>query len=142
MTDAASPTTHLSPRGREFLAALRFAVVASLDTDGSPHQAVAWYFVEGDEIIFNSAEGRHWPANLERDPRVSFAVEDGYDYVSVSGTVEIDRDQAQAQADIERLARRYHDDPATVERQVAAFRRQQRVSFRLRPARVYERFGD
>ena len=71
----------LTPEARAFLDAPRFAVIATIDPDGAPHQAVVWYRLDGDEIVINSADGRRWPANLRRDPRIHFSVEDGYRYV-------------------------------------------------------------
>jgi PPOX class probable F420-dependent enzyme len=128
----------LSPAARDFLDALRFAVVATLNEDGSPHQAVAWYTVEADGILVNSAEGRRWPANLRRDPRVEVTVTDGYRYVQLGGAVEVDDDQGRAQAAIAAMARRYHAaDPAHAEDLIAnRFRPQRRVSFRLRPTAI------
>jgi hypothetical protein len=51
-----SPT--LSPRARRFLDAPRFAIVATLNPDGGPLQAVVWYLIDGDAIVFNSRRGR------------------------------------------------------------------------------------
>ena len=114
MTDIAPSA--ISPEARAFLSATRFAVVATAGADRTPHQAVTWYTLDGDVIVLNSAEGRRWPADLRRDARVSVMVEDGYRYVSLAGTVEVDEDQDRAQADIAAMARRYHaDDPAHAE---------------------------
>ncbi len=123
---------------RDFLAADRFAVVGTVGADGTPHQAVAWYTLQGDDIVLNSADGRRWPADLRRDQRVSVMVADGYRWVSLGGRVEIDEDQERAQADIAAMARRYHaDDPAAAEDLIEnRFRRQHRISFRLRPESV------
>jgi PPOX class probable F420-dependent enzyme len=128
----------LSPAAREFLDSLRFAVVATINPDGSPHQAVAWYAFEGDVIVVNSADGRRWPANLRRDPRIELTVADGYRYLQLGGTVEVDDDQGRAQATIAAMARRYHaDDPTHAEDLIAnRFRLQHRVDFRLRPTVV------
>ena len=128
----------LSSEVRAFLDAPRFAVVATVGPDGAPHQAVAWYLVDGDEIVLNSADGRRWPANLRRDPRLDITVEDGYRYVQVAGRVTVDDDQDRAQADIAAMARRYHaDDPAAAEEVIERrFRHQRRVSFRVRPESV------
>ncbi len=87
--------------------------------------------------MVNSANGRRWPANLRRDPRVALAIAeagDGDRWVGLAAEVaEIVDDQVVAQADIADLARRYHpDDPARVATSVAGFRAQQRVTFRLR----------
>lgn len=142
--DASSaPAPALSPAARLFLEAPRFAVVGSVNADGSPHQAVAWYLLEGGKIVVNSAEGRHWPANLRRDHRVSITVAEAYAYVELRGEVEVDDDKDRAQSDIAAMARRYHaDDPEHAEQMIEqVFRPQMRVSFRLRPTRVYEHLG-
>lgn len=123
---------------RAFLAENRFAVVATIDPDGAPHQAVVWYRLDGDEIVLNSAEGRRWPANLRRDPRIELTVADAYRYVQARGVVTVVENQAVAQADIAEMARRYHaDDPAEAEALIRdRFEKQRRISFRLRPARL------
>jgi len=128
----------LSPEARAFLDAPRFAVIATLDQDGWPHQAVVWYRLEGDEIVLNSADGRRWPANLRRDPRIHFSVEDGYRYVQARGSVRVEDAQPIAQADIAEMARRYHaDEPDEAEDLIRdRFQRQQRVTFRFRLDRV------
>jgi PPOX class probable F420-dependent enzyme len=132
----------LSARVREFLQARRYAVLATINPDGSPHTAVIWYLVDDDGIVINSAVGRRWPSNLLRDPRASIAVEGGLDWVSLRGSVEPITDQAQAQADIAAMARKY-DTPEDAERTIRnQFTRQERISFRLRPAAVHEEFGE
>jgi PPOX class probable F420-dependent enzyme len=136
-------TSPFPDRVRDFLDHLRFATIATLDPDGSPRQATVWYRLDGDEIVINSAEGRRWPANLMRDPRIALTVndgEDGYRWVGLTGTVQATTDQSTAQADIAEMARRYHaDDPDKAERLIRdRFQRQQRVSFRFRPVAVHD----
>jgi PPOX class probable F420-dependent enzyme len=128
----------LTPEVRDFLSAERFAVVGTVGADGTPHQAVAWYALQDDVLLLNSAEGRRWPSDLRRDPRVSVMVSDGYRWVSLGGSVEIDDDQQRAQADIAAMARRYHaDDPEQAEALIRdRFRPQHRITFRLRPETV------
>lgn len=128
----------LNPAVRAYLTANRFAVVATVDPDGAPHQAVVWYRLDGDELVVNSAEGRRWPANLRRDPRIELTVPDGYRYVQARGSVTIVDDQAVAQADIAEMARRYHaDEPAHAEELIRdRFTRQHRITFRFRPSRI------
>jgi PPOX class probable F420-dependent enzyme len=113
-------TSPLSDRVRDFLEDLRFATIATLDPDGAPRQATVWYRLDGDEIVINSAEGRRWPANLMRDPRIALTVNDGadgYRWVGLTGSVRATTDQSTAQADIAEMARRYHaDDPDKAER--------------------------
>lgn len=137
-TDLSGGPPRLSPEARAFLHALRFATIATIDPDGAPHQAVVWYRLDGDELVLNSADGRRWPANLRRDPRIHFSVEDGYRYVQARGLVVADDDQAIAQADIAEMARRYHaDEPDKAEDLIRErFQRQHRVTFRFRPDRI------
>lgn len=130
---------------RAFLAADRFLTIATVDEDGAPHAAVVWYrLLADDTILVNSADGRRWPADLRRDPRVAMSVidgTDGYRWVGLRGrVVEIVDDQITAQADIAEMARRYHaDDPAKAERLVSGrFERQHRVSFHIRLERVHD----
>lgn len=132
-TDRAALTDDI----RRFLTRpVRYATIATINRDGSPHQTVVWYLLRDDQLVLNSREGRRWPTNLRRDPRISVTVEDGLDAVVLGGEVEIDDDPARAQADIAELARRY-DDPAEAEREIARFRTEQRVSFILRPRRLH-----
>ena len=114
-------------------AGLRFATIATINADGSPHQAVIWFRFDGSDLIINSKPGRVWPTNLQRDPRTSVTVEDGYRWVSIRGSVVEDNVAAHAQADIAEMARRYHaDEPERAETMIRdRFEQQQRVSFRL-----------
>jgi PPOX class probable F420-dependent enzyme len=137
----APPFPALSDAARRFLQAPRFATVATLNPDGSPLQAVVWYDLDGDTIVFNSRVGRLWPSNLARDPRVSFTVADEYDYLDLRGEVEIDDDPETGQEVICGLARRYQRNEERAKAQIAAFARERRVTFRLRPSRVFERLG-
>ncbi len=116
----------------------RFGVIATLDEDGSPHQAVVWYLVTEEGLIVNSREGRRWPTNLRRDGRFSLLVEDEYDWVSVRGVAKAIEDAEQGQADIAVMARLYHaDEPERAERLIEReFRGQSRISFLLRPQAV------
>jgi PPOX class probable F420-dependent enzyme len=127
----------LDPRAREFLATPgRYATLATIEPDGSPLQAVVWFALEDDgSVLINSLEGRRWPTNLARDPRASLTVEDGYDYVSMRGTVEHLHGGDAAAEDIARLARRYATGE-DLERRLAGFRGQRRVSFRFHPRTV------
>ena len=138
-TAPVSPT--LSAAARRFLEAPRFAIAATLNPDGSPLQAVIWYRLEGDVVVFNSRVGRRWPGNLERDRRVSITVADGYDYVAMRGEVEIDHDPEIGQAVIAGLARRYQQDAAAADAQIERFATERRVTFRLHPRRVFERLS-
>ena len=132
---------------RAFLDDLRYATISTIDPDGTPHQAVVWYAVDGDEIVVNSAIGRRWPTNLLRDPRLAFSVvdaADGYRWVGLTGTVRSITDWATTQADIASMARRYGaDDPEEAERSIRErFERQDRISFRFVPASIRDHLDE
>lgn len=128
----------LSSAARAFLNERRFASLATINKDGTPQQTPMWYDLDGDTILMNTAAGRLKYRNLQRDPRVSFAVVDGYRWVTITGHIELNEDQAIAQADIKRLAIRYHG-PEKGERQAReSFSKQQRVTIRLKIEHVIE----
>jgi len=97
----------------EFLAQPNAAVVATLRPDGSPHTAATWYDWEDGRVLLNMDESRVRLGYMRRDPRVSLTaidLERWYRQVTLMGgivTIEDDRDLA----DIDRLARRYTDQP-------------------------------
>jgi hypothetical protein len=54
---------------RELLDSKNHAVVSTLNENGSIHSTVVWANVEDGVVAVNSAVGRKWPSNLDRDPR-------------------------------------------------------------------------
>jgi len=129
--------SQLTPAQRAFLEEKRFAVVGSKNPDGSPHLAVMWYLIDGDEIVVNSAQGRIKDRNLAADPRMSVLVEDGYRWLRIDGRAAIEHDQTIAQADIRRLAARYYEDERKVDQAVKNnFGKQHRITYRLPTRRV------
>lgn len=43
----------LTERQREFLEGRHYAVIGTLNADGSIHQTVVWYLLEGEQIRFS-----------------------------------------------------------------------------------------
>jgi PPOX class probable F420-dependent enzyme len=134
--------TSLPDHVRRFLAEPRYASIATVDDDGAPRQAVIWFLLEGETIVINSLDGRRWPTNLRRDPRISIAITDArkQSWVGLTGTVEPIDDQERAQAHIAAMAHRYNvDDPAEAERLIQVrFEKQQRVSFRVSVTGIHD----
>jgi PPOX class probable F420-dependent enzyme len=129
--------SELTAAQRAFLEEKRFAVVGSKNPDGSPHLAVMWYLVDGDDIVVNSAQGRVKDRNLAADPRMSVLVEDGYRWIRIDGRARIEHDQAITHADIGRLAARYYEDDRKVEESMRNnFSKQHRITYRLPIRRV------
>ena len=127
----------LTDAARNFLSATppRYATLATINRDGSPHQIVIWFLLRGDEIVVNSRRGRRWPANLERDGRANLAVYEAEDAVTIGCTVERVYEGEAAQADIAEMAVRF-DTPEMAQREIARFRTEERVTFVLRPTKV------
>jgi len=127
----------LTQAQRRFLEEKRFAVVGTKNADGSPHLAVMWYLLEGDDIVVNSARGRIKDRNVAADPRMTVLVADGYRWIRIDGQAKIEHDQAIAHADIRRLASRYYQDDRKVEESVKNnFSKQHRITYRLPIRRV------
>ncbi len=130
----------LPPAVGEFLAQPRYAVIATINPDGSPHQAVVWYLLQDDGLILNSKVGRRWPSNAMRDSRVSITVEAGLEYAVLTGTLEKIADGELAQQHIVTMGLRY-EGPEGVARRGPVWRTQERVSFRLILRRAEMREG-
>lgn len=128
----------LSDTARAFLGERRFAVLATINKDGTPQQTVMWYELQGDEVMMNTALGRLKDHNLGRDPRISVCIEDGYRFVTLRGTVTLNHEQDVAQADIKRLAVRY-DGAEQAEKSAANFRREHRITLRMKIDGAMER---
>jgi PPOX class probable F420-dependent enzyme len=126
----------LSEDVRTFLEEARFAVLATVNANGSPQQTVMWYELRGDTIVMNTRRGRKKDRNLIRDPRVSLCIEDGFRYVTLEGTIELVDDPATGQADIAALARRYHNAAKAEQMVREEFAVQERVTLLLHVERA------
>lgn len=128
----------LAERARAFLQERRFAVLGTINQDGSPQLTTMWYLLEGDTIVMNTKAGRTKEHNMRREPRISVCVADGYDYVTISGRVEMIDDPQIAQHDIFRLAIRYDGIESAKQQMEEQFSKETRVSLRLKPERIIE----
>jgi PPOX class probable F420-dependent enzyme len=111
------------------------AVISTLNRDGSVHSTMIWINVEGDSVAFNSAKGRVWPANLERDPRVTLTLlneDDPYEYAVLKGSAVVVDTGTDADQHMDTLAKKYLDQDVYPWRTEG----EQRVKFHLTPARI------
>ena len=72
-----------------------YAVLATVNADGSPQTSVMWVGRDGDDLLFSTVEGRVKYRNMVRDPRVSMTVIDSADpekYVELRGVVSMTPD--------------------------------------------------
>jgi PPOX class probable F420-dependent enzyme len=99
----------LSEKARALIARPVLASLATLNPDGSPQITPLWVDLDGDDVVFNTAEGRKKARNLERDSRVAVTVidpDDQYNVVAFRGTV-TDVSTDGADAHIDSLAKKY-----------------------------------
>jgi len=121
-------------KAAELLQAKNFAHVSTLRQDGSVQTAPVWVDVQEGRPVLNTAEGRAWPRNLERDPRVTLTVqnmENPYEYLEVRGHV-AERTHEGADEHIDALAKKYMG----VERYPLRQPGEQRLIIRVEPEHV------
>jgi PPOX class probable F420-dependent enzyme len=102
-------STRVEGRAAELLNDKNFCVVSTLRADGSVHAVPVWVDLQDGLPTLNTAEGRAWPHNLERDPRVTLTVQNlgnPYEYVMIRGRA-TQRTHAGADAHIDALAGKY-----------------------------------
>lgn len=121
------------PEVRTLLEAPNHAVISTFNADGSVLSIVVWIDAEDGAVAVNSARGRRWPSNLERDPRVTALIyeqENPYNYVEIRGTASATTEGADDH--IDRLAKKYIGQDKYPYRQPD----EQRVKFVIRPEHV------
>jgi PPOX class probable F420-dependent enzyme len=85
----------LSEAAVRLLDGKNYAVLATVNRDGSPQTSVIWVGRDGDDVLFSTVEGRVKHRNMVRDPRVSVTVIDTADpenYVELRGRVSMTPD--------------------------------------------------
>jgi PPOX class probable F420-dependent enzyme len=76
-----------------------YAILATINPDGSPQTSVLWVGRDGNDLLFSTVAGRVKHRNMERDPRVSVTVLDSADpevYVELRGRVSMTPDVGRA----------------------------------------------
>ena len=82
--------------------------VVTFNAEGRPQLTMVWMDVDGDEVLFNTAEGRKKAQNLRRDPRIVVSVQDRNDlqaHAVFYGKARVT--DAGADAHIDKLAKRF-----------------------------------
>lgn len=111
-----------------------FATIATLMADGAPQASVVWIDRDGDNIVFNTAEGRVKPNNMRRDARVAVAVidhENPYQQAMIQGRV-VAMEHEGADDHINKMAKKYMDVDEYPFRQPG----EQRVIVKIAPDKV------
>ena len=98
----------LPPSVKKLLEDKAYGHVVTFDAQGTPQFTMVWMDVEGDEVLFNTAENRKKPQNLRRDPRIVVSVQDRHDpqaYAVFHGKARVT--EAGADAHVDKLAKRF-----------------------------------
>ena len=118
-------------RAEELLKAKNFCHVATLRADGTIHGVPVWVDIQDGQPVLNTAEGRAWPRNLERDPRVTLTVQNmdnPYQYLEIRGRAATPEREG-ADEHIDAMAKKYMDKDEYPLRQPG----EQRVIIRVEP---------
>jgi PPOX class probable F420-dependent enzyme len=118
---------------RAFLDEARYAIVGTLNADGSIQQTVVWFLRAGEQLRFSAGASSVKAANLRRSPTITLTVADGGRYLTVSGDATLEP----ADADLRlQLATRYRGPDRAAE-WVARRPEAARISVRITVRRVY-----
>jgi PPOX class probable F420-dependent enzyme len=82
--------------------------VVTLGAGGKPQVSMVWMDVDGDDVLFNTAEGRVKPKNLRGNPRIIISVQDRNDpqsHIVFHGKATVT--EAGADDHIDKLAKRF-----------------------------------
>ena len=94
---------------KDLLQKKAFAMLATVNADGSPQVTPVWFDFDGTHVRFNTARGRVKDKNLGRNPTVALAIMDPdnpYRYVQVRGRI-AEITETGANAHIDALAKKY-----------------------------------
>lgn len=122
---------------RAFLDEPRFAVLGTVNEDGSAHLTVIWYGRREDEPIVNTTTPRKKAVNIGRDPRVSLLVGESDRYVRLDGVARIIATGEGALRDIHDLAVRYDGEAAAEKQTREVWSKQERVTYAIAVRRLY-----
>jgi PPOX class probable F420-dependent enzyme len=126
--------TTLSEKARQLIARPVLASLTTLAADGSPQVTPIWIDRDGDDLLFNTAQGRVKARHMAHDPRVAVSVvdpDDPYNVVALRGTV-TDITTEGADEHIDALAKKYLGVDTYPMRQEGEVR----IKVRVRPDRI------
>ncbi len=121
----------------------RTGKLAVVRRDGAPHVTPVWFVVDGDDLVLTTDKTSVKGHALQRDPRVSIAVDDEmppFAFVQIGGTATLSEDPEELRHWATVIARRYMGD----ERAEAYGRRNGvpgELLVRVRPGKVLARKG-
>jgi len=113
-----------------------YGVATTVRPDGSPQQTVVWVDYDGENVVFNTAEGRAKPKHIRANPSAGLTVvdpENAYRWVAVSGPAVMTEEGAAKH--INELSHKYrgrdYDLPAGQQRLIVRIKPQHVTSYGL-----------
>jgi PPOX class probable F420-dependent enzyme len=122
-----------TPAQRAFLDEVQYAVLGTLNVDGSIQQTVLWYLRVDDVLVLSTGANSVKVRNLRRHPQITLTVPGGARYLSVVGQATIAPPDAALRL---RMAERYVGAERAAE-WVARRPHAPRVIVRIQPMRAY-----
>lgn len=89
---------------------IRTGKLATVRSDGRPHVVPVWFDLDGDTLVFNTAESSVKALNMKRDSRVCICVDEEippFAFVQIEGTAEISTDPEAVKYWATRIGGRY-----------------------------------
>ena len=126
---------------RVFLEQPHFAVMATINRNGTAQLTAMWYALHpsDDLVLLNASRGLLKEKNLRRDPRLALCVEDGMRYVTLEGTAELVEDRAEQEREVnDHIAPRYIGQRLGG-RRWEVIKQSDRIGIRMRVERVHAR---
>lgn len=127
----------IDDKTRALLDGKNFINVATMRPDGRPQVVPVWVTTDGENVIVNSALGRGWVRNVDRDPQVTMTIfnhDNPYEYSQIYGKV-VDASTDGADDVIDQLAKKYLDVDSYPYRTPD----EQRVTLTIEPEKVSHR---
>ena len=129
----------------KFLAGTKIAVMATVNSDGSPHLSPNWYYFDGERLYFVTTRERRKFFNLKRDRRISVCVYEpplATDYVVVQGPAIVDDLVPTSELwETARLVVERYVNPAEVETYIERWKTEPRILVTITPEAIYTRPG-
>ena len=126
---------------RGFLEQPHFAVMATINSSGTPQLTVMWYALlpDDDVIVLNASRGLLKERNLRRDPRMSLCIEDGMRYVTLEVRAGIVEDRAQQEREVNTLIAPRYIGQRLGSMRWEVIKASDRLGIRMRVEKVYAR---
>jgi PPOX class probable F420-dependent enzyme len=126
---------------RAFLEEPHFAVMATVNADGTPQLTVMWYALHPTEdvVLLNASRGLLKERNLRRDGRMAICVEEGMRYVTLTGTGELVEDRAAQEREVNDLIAPRYIGQRLGSQRWEVIKGSDRIGIRMRVEKVHAR---